>query len=146
MIRKKVVNQAQLLEEGVAKYFKVSVWSPCPSRLSGGGGPGGQRDQEHGVVLHDQGEGYQVSTNYNFPLVSPSLRKESQILMYLNGIIMVSWADNMCFNQQSQNSLHLISKVPPDILFCLSELKTILKQMILYFVSMHDILWQDEVS
>ena len=23
------------------------------------GGPGGQRDQEHGVVLHDQEEGYQ---------------------------------------------------------------------------------------
>ena len=118
--------------------------TPYPLRSSVG--PGWQQDQEHGVVLHDQGEGYQVSTNYNFPLVSPSLRKESQILMYLNGIIMVSRADNMCFNQQSQNSLHSISKVPPDILFCLSELKTILKQMILYFVSMHDILWQDEVS
>ena len=30
---------------------------PYPSRWSGG--PGGQRDQEHGVVLHVHGEGYQ---------------------------------------------------------------------------------------
>ena len=30
---------------------------PYPSRSSVG--PGGQRDQEHGVVLHDQEEGYQ---------------------------------------------------------------------------------------
>ena len=30
---------------------------PYPSRWSGG--PGGQRDQGHGVVLHVQGEGYQ---------------------------------------------------------------------------------------
>ena len=30
---------------------------PYPSRWSGG--PGGHRDQEHGVVLHDQEEGYQ---------------------------------------------------------------------------------------
>ena len=35
---------------------KVSVF-PYPSRSSVG--PGGQQDQEHGVVLYDQEEGYQ---------------------------------------------------------------------------------------
>ena len=34
--------------------------TPLPSMLSGG--PGGQLDQEHGVVLHDPGEGYQPIT------------------------------------------------------------------------------------
>ena len=33
---------------------------PYPSRSSVG--PGGQRDQEQGVVLHDQEEGYQPPT------------------------------------------------------------------------------------
>ena len=35
---------------------------PFPSRWSVG--PGGQRDQEHGVVLHDQEEGYQPPILY----------------------------------------------------------------------------------
>ena len=35
-----------------------SLWPPI--WLSGG--PGGQQDQEHGVVLHDQGEGCQPIT------------------------------------------------------------------------------------
>ena len=54
MFREKV-NQAQLLEEGVAKYLKVSVGPPYPSRLSGDG-PGGQWDQEHGVGLSQSKE------------------------------------------------------------------------------------------
>ena len=33
---------------------------PYPSRLAGG--PGGQQDQGHGVVLHDQGEECQQPT------------------------------------------------------------------------------------
>ena len=90
MIMEKVINQAQLLEEGLARYLKVSIWPPYPSRLSGE--PGGQQDQEHGVVLHDQGEGYQPITT--FPKY-PSLKVKSQIL-YLNGVIMVSRAHNIC--------------------------------------------------
>ena len=35
---------------------------PYPSRWSVG--PGGQQDQEHGVVLHVQGEGYQPPITY----------------------------------------------------------------------------------
>ena len=51
------------------------------------------RRQQDGAALDDQGEVY--PTNYNFPLLPPSLKEESQIL-YLNGIIMVSRANNMC--------------------------------------------------
>ena len=43
--------------EKVFKGKKSPYDPPYPSRSSVG--PGGQRDQEHGVVLHDQGEGYQ---------------------------------------------------------------------------------------
>ena len=39
------------------KRKKSQYDPPYPSRWSVG--PGGQRDQEHGVVLHVQGEGYQ---------------------------------------------------------------------------------------
>ena len=39
------------------KRKKSQYDPPYPSRSSVG--PGGQRDQEHGVVLHDQEEGYQ---------------------------------------------------------------------------------------
>ena len=40
------------------KKGKMSQYDPpYPSRWSVG--PGGQRDQEHGVVQHVQGEGYQ---------------------------------------------------------------------------------------
>ena len=35
---------------------------PYPSRWSGG--PGGQRDQGHGVVLHVQGEVYQSTLTF----------------------------------------------------------------------------------
>ena len=35
---------------------------PYPSRWSVG--PGGERDQEHGVGLHFQGEGYQPPTTF----------------------------------------------------------------------------------
>ena len=35
---------------------------PYPSRSSVG--PGGQRDQEHGVVLHEQEEGHQPPKNF----------------------------------------------------------------------------------
>ena len=39
---------------------KKSQYDPhYPYRWSVGVGPGGQRYQEHGVVLHVQGEGYQ---------------------------------------------------------------------------------------
>ena len=41
----------------VLKRKKSQYDPPYPSRWSVG--PGGQRDQEHGVVLHVQGEGYQ---------------------------------------------------------------------------------------
>ena len=41
----------------VLKGKKSQYDLPNPSRSSVG--PGGQRDQEHGVVLHDQEEGYQ---------------------------------------------------------------------------------------
>ena len=43
--------------EKVLKRKKSQYDPPYPSRSSVG--PGGQRDQEHGVVLHDQEEGYQ---------------------------------------------------------------------------------------
>ena len=43
--------------EKVLKGKKSQYNPPYPSRWSVG--PGGQRDQEHGVVLHVQGEGYQ---------------------------------------------------------------------------------------
>ena len=43
--------------EKVLKGKKSHNDPPYPSRSSVG--PGGQRDQEHGVVLHDQEEGYQ---------------------------------------------------------------------------------------
>ena len=43
----------------VLKGKKSQYDPPYPSRSSVG--PGGQRDQEHGVVLHDQEEGYQPS-------------------------------------------------------------------------------------
>ena len=43
--------------EKVQKGKKSQYNPPYPSRSSVG--PGGQRDQEHGVVLHDQEEGYQ---------------------------------------------------------------------------------------
>ena len=36
---------------------------PYPSRWSDG--PGGQRDQEHGVVLHYQEEGYKPPITFN---------------------------------------------------------------------------------
>ena len=39
------------------KRKKSQYDPPYPSKSSVG--PGGQRDQEHGVVLHDQEEGYQ---------------------------------------------------------------------------------------
>ena len=39
------------------KRKKSQYDPPYPSRWSVG--PGGQRDKEHGVVLHVQGEGYQ---------------------------------------------------------------------------------------
>ena len=43
--------------EKVQEGKKSEYDPPYPSRSSVG--PGGQRDQEHGVVLHDQEEGYQ---------------------------------------------------------------------------------------
>ena len=43
--------------EKVLKRKKSQYDPPYPSRSSVG--PGGQQDQEHGVVLHDQEEGYQ---------------------------------------------------------------------------------------
>ena len=43
--------------EEVLKGKKSQYDPPYPSRSSVG--PGEQRDQEHGVVLHDQEEGYQ---------------------------------------------------------------------------------------
>ena len=43
--------------EKVLKGKKSQYDPPYPSRWSVG--PGGQRDQEHGVVQHVQGEGYQ---------------------------------------------------------------------------------------
>ena len=43
--------------EKVLKGKKSQYNPPYPSRWSVG--PGGQRDQEHGVVQHVQGEGYQ---------------------------------------------------------------------------------------
>ena len=44
--------------EEVLKGKKSQYDPPNPSRSSVG--PGGQRDQEHGVVLHDQEESYQA--------------------------------------------------------------------------------------
>ena len=43
--------------EKVLKRKKSQYDPPYPSRWSVG--PGGQQDQEHGVVQHVQGEGYQ---------------------------------------------------------------------------------------
>ena len=43
--------------EKVLRGKKSQFDSPYPSRSSVA--PGGQQDQEHGVVLHDLGEGYQ---------------------------------------------------------------------------------------
>ena len=43
--------------EKVQKEKKSQYDPPYPSRSPVG--PGGQRDQEHGVVLHDKEEGYQ---------------------------------------------------------------------------------------
>ena len=48
--------------EKVLKGKKSQYDHPYPSRSSVG--PGGQRDQEHGVVLHDQEEGYQSPINF----------------------------------------------------------------------------------
>ena len=42
----------------VLKGKKSQYDPPYPSRWSGG--PGGQRDQGHGVVLHVHGEGYKT--------------------------------------------------------------------------------------
>ena len=39
-------------------------------------GPGGQRDREHGVVLHDQEEGYQ---HINHPKLLTSRTESSQV-------------------------------------------------------------------
>ena len=50
--------------EKVQKGKKSQYDPPYPSRSSVG--PGGQRDQEHRVVLHDQEEGYQLSTTKTF--------------------------------------------------------------------------------
>ena len=56
--------------EKVLKRKKSQYDPPYPSRWSVG--PGGQRDQEHGVVLHVQEEGYQPpitfrTTRYQVP-------------------------------------------------------------------------------
>ena len=48
--------------EKVLKGKKSQYDPPNPSRSSVG--PGGQRDQEHGVVLHDQEEGYQLPITF----------------------------------------------------------------------------------
>ena len=47
--------------ENVLKMKKSHNDPPYPSRWFGG--PGGQRDQEQGVVQHVQGEGYQPPKN-----------------------------------------------------------------------------------
>ena len=46
----------------VLKGKKSQYDPPNPSRSSVG--PGGQRDQEHGVVLHNQEEGYQPPIHF----------------------------------------------------------------------------------
>ena len=47
---------------GVDKYYKGLVWPlHYPTQP---GGPGGQQDQGHGVILHDQGEVYQKPTPF----------------------------------------------------------------------------------
>ena len=48
--------------EKVLKGKKSQYNPPYPSRWSGG--PGGQQDQGHGVVLHVHGEGYQPPINF----------------------------------------------------------------------------------
>ena len=49
--------------EKVLKGKKSQYDPPYPSRWSVG--PGGQQDQEHGVVLHVQGEGYQLLITFS---------------------------------------------------------------------------------
>ena len=57
--------------EEVLKGKKSQYDPPNPSRSSVG--PGGQRDQEHGVVLHDQEEGYQPPMVAQFNILGLTL-------------------------------------------------------------------------
>ena len=52
-----LLTMKEYSREKVLKRKKSQYDPPYPSRSSVG--PGGQQDQEHGVVLHDQEEGYQ---------------------------------------------------------------------------------------
>ena len=52
-----LLSMKECSRKKVLKGKKFQDDPPYPSRWSGG--PGGQRDQGHGVVLHVQGEGYQ---------------------------------------------------------------------------------------
>ena len=52
-----LLTMKECTREKVLKAKKSQYNPPYPSRWSGG--PGGQPDQAHGVVLHVHGEGYQ---------------------------------------------------------------------------------------
>ena len=65
----------------VLKGKKSQYDPPYPSRSSVG--PGGQRDQEHGVVLHDQEKGYQP------PKTS---RTESSQVHQEHGVVLHDWS------------------------------------------------------
>ena len=86
--------------EEVLKGKKSQYDPPYPSRSSVG--PGGQRDQEHGVVLHDQEEGYQLSntSRTESSQVPQGLSMTYMIMMILNSL-RVKWIDRHCVSVSS---------------------------------------------
>ena len=87
---------------------------PYPSRSSVG--PGGQRDQEHGVVLHVQEEGYQ--------LPQTSRTESSKVPQGLSMTLLPTKADRWTLRSRTWGSSTMISHSYPNPVLNRTESRT----------------------